>query len=591
MPAPGAYAQHHRGDLLPYLGLVLVVGTYVVLRAALVPWVHDEAASLYWYVDTGRFLPYHALWDANNHFLNSASGILSSRLFGLHLFGSRILSVLAFGLYAWGGWRITRAIQRPFIRWATAIALLTCPFLLDHFSLFRGYGAAMACWLLALDGLMRWWTSQRAIHLAQVLLALAVGYASVLTLLPASLPVLLLIGLRLAQRWHLGPQPHIRRQVLLFSLVSVPVGIATLLAWELRRRGLLYHGSTEGLLEVTILPLVELVFGSGWWIPVVTCLLIGSMLIHTVFRGRDHLAWLPAAVIAGDLLLRVLFAHLLKVNYPEDRTALHLVPLAILLIAFSAEHISIRWNRAYLLAVPLLALPLRTVFTANLDHTTLWPEQSVPHAWLRTIAEKQAARPERPLVVWVYHQLGLALPYAAREQGVEFPLPEAGQMPVGTHDLRIVDKRFLELASPGYRIIARGDDRLFLLEREPAPVLELTTSEALDLSTQERLKLLWSSDGTSAAEHFVRLRGAVHAPGPPGLLLVLLHEGDSITRYEHALPLRTLRPSWHGEEVDLLRRIDPALSRPRLMLWNPAGVPYTITGGGVDEYREMHPVR
>jgi hypothetical protein len=591
MPSPGTNATNHHGDLLAYLGLVLLVGTYVVLRAALVPWVHDEAASLYWYVDTGLFLPYHALWDANNHFLNSASGILSSRLFGLHLFGSRILSVLAYGLYAWATWRITRPIRHTAIRWTAALALLTCPFLLDHFSLFRGYGAAMACWLLALDGLMRWWTAQRTIHLLQVLLALAVGYAAVLTLLPASLPLLLLIGVRLAQHWRTGPQPHIRRQVLLFSLASVPVGIAMLLAWELRRRGLLYHGSTEGLLEVTLLPLADLVFGAGWWIRWVAGVLIGSILVHTLLRGNEQRAWLPAVVIAGDLLLRVLFAHLWKVNYPADRAALHLLPLVILLIAFAASDQLHRWNRAYLLALPLLALPIRSAYTANLGHTTLWPEQSVPHAWLRIIAEKQAAQPDRPLVLWVYHQLGLALPYAAREQGVEIPLPEAGRRPEGTHDLRIVDTRFLDAASPGYRIIARTDDRLFLLEREAAPVLDPTASEALDLATEERLQLLWSSDGTTADEHFVRLRGAVQAPGPPGLLLVLLHEGDSIPRYEHALPLRTLRPSWHGEEVDLLRRIDPALSRPRLMLWNPAGVPYTITGGGVDEYREMHPVR
>ena len=61
-------------ERLLFLSLAALAGLYVVLRAALVPWVHDECASLFWFVERGEFLPWKAHWDANNHVLSSAIG-------------------------------------------------------------------------------------------------------------------------------------------------------------------------------------------------------------------------------------------------------------------------------------------------------------------------------------------------------------------------------------------------------------------------------------------------------------------------------------------------------------------------------------
>ena len=148
------------------------------------PWVHDECASLFWYVERGEWLPGLAHWDANNHLLSTAIGLMSYKLVGLSLLGSRIGSVLAFGLYAWAAWRIGGRAERITVRWSLLFALLLCPFVLDFFSLFRGYGLQMAFWLVALDGALRYAENRGSRALAQALTGLLLANAAVLSLVP-----------------------------------------------------------------------------------------------------------------------------------------------------------------------------------------------------------------------------------------------------------------------------------------------------------------------------------------------------------------------------------------------------------------------
>ena len=131
-----------RGEPVAYGALVIVIAVYVLLRAAWVPLVHDECASVLWFLRPAQWLPGSAHWDANNHYLGSAIGIASVRIFGEAPWSIRMGSILSFALYAWSAWRIGHLVREPLIRWCTWTALLACPFVLDFFSLFRGARAA-----------------------------------------------------------------------------------------------------------------------------------------------------------------------------------------------------------------------------------------------------------------------------------------------------------------------------------------------------------------------------------------------------------------------------------------------------------------
>ncbi|HRH38861.1 MAG TPA: hypothetical protein PK760_10975, partial [Flavobacteriales bacterium] len=140
-----------KADRWPFAALSGTVFLYVLLRAALIPIVLDESTSFLMFVQDGAFLPFHSQWDANNHFLNSFCGWVGWSLGGLHLLSLRWASVLSFALFAFSAWRIGMFVQGRIVRWCLWLALLGCPFLLDFFSLFRGYGPAMAFLLLSLE--------------------------------------------------------------------------------------------------------------------------------------------------------------------------------------------------------------------------------------------------------------------------------------------------------------------------------------------------------------------------------------------------------------------------------------------------------
>ena len=55
---------------------------YIALRASLIPLIHDEAATFFYYIQTGVYLPPEAHLAANNHILNSALGSISFHIFG-----------------------------------------------------------------------------------------------------------------------------------------------------------------------------------------------------------------------------------------------------------------------------------------------------------------------------------------------------------------------------------------------------------------------------------------------------------------------------------------------------------------------------
>ena len=127
-----------------YLLLVLVIWLYLGVRCALVPVVHDEAATFLHYLQLDQYIPYFSLWDANNHILNSALAHLSINIFGNHFFWLRLPNLLSFGLFAYYLFRLAKNFEHRWSRWFTVLAMLTASFLIEFFGLARGYGMSMA---------------------------------------------------------------------------------------------------------------------------------------------------------------------------------------------------------------------------------------------------------------------------------------------------------------------------------------------------------------------------------------------------------------------------------------------------------------
>jgi hypothetical protein len=134
--------------------LALAAGVYLTARAFLVPLTYDEASSFYRYVDAD----FAALFDfatATNHFLNTVLTRLSVGILGVSPIALRLPNVLAGILYLGVAAALARRMRDSAIAFAAAVLLMTNPYVLDYFTVSRGYGLAVALLLAAIFMLLR----------------------------------------------------------------------------------------------------------------------------------------------------------------------------------------------------------------------------------------------------------------------------------------------------------------------------------------------------------------------------------------------------------------------------------------------------
>jgi hypothetical protein len=69
-------------DTSVFFLIAVAMAVYLVVRAILVPMAHDEIATFYYFVQSGKISPFLSNIDTNNHFLNSALTWVFYHLFG-----------------------------------------------------------------------------------------------------------------------------------------------------------------------------------------------------------------------------------------------------------------------------------------------------------------------------------------------------------------------------------------------------------------------------------------------------------------------------------------------------------------------------
>lgn len=128
---------------------------YVVARAIEVPFTYDESHSYLHYVGAPlrTIVFFHGDVDANNHTLNSLLMTLAARWAGRSELALRLPNVAAFAGYAAAALFLIRRLRHAGSRTLGAVLLLLNPFVLELFSLARGYGIALAFVLGSLTAL------------------------------------------------------------------------------------------------------------------------------------------------------------------------------------------------------------------------------------------------------------------------------------------------------------------------------------------------------------------------------------------------------------------------------------------------------
>jgi|GEM_PF-4413954 len=357
-----------------YIGLCLLLFFYFGYRAIEVPLVHDEASTYTFYIVPGEFMPGEAHWDANNHILNSALSALSYRLFG-----NSLLSILP--LLFWAVFALSRRFEYSYVRWGFILSILLGSYFMEFFALSRGYGMSMAALLAAFECLLRYRDSGRFNALLGMMVAMTLAILSNLTLIvPGAILFAYLLFFFFIRKD--------RRASLLVPVVYFLAlfGWAANLSLEFKARGLLYYGSEGNYMQTTLRSVFVNVFeptSIGHYIAVLVFLLTAVLICigewqreRSLFqRLSDHWAFVMVVILViGHLALH----GLLDVNYPEDRTAIYLVPLLFLALFFALDVVPNRTLSRSIAAAFILFFSLDFVLTANATHVHHWTIEHIP---------------------------------------------------------------------------------------------------------------------------------------------------------------------------------------------------------------------
>lgn len=94
-----------------YWMLSSIIFIIVSLRAFLLPFSHDEAATFFFYIQSDNYLPYSAHVYTNNHVLNSALANICFHIFGSHRFFLRLPNILSFIVMCYGIYKLFKYLK------------------------------------------------------------------------------------------------------------------------------------------------------------------------------------------------------------------------------------------------------------------------------------------------------------------------------------------------------------------------------------------------------------------------------------------------------------------------------------------------
>ena len=399
------------------------IGVYVVLRAWKLGFTHDESLS------------YGIVWgdsgfasSANNHWLNTWLMGVSGRVFGHSELALRLPNVAAYALYGVCCGLLLVELRHAGARLAGFTILFANPFLLEFFSLARGYGlslgftaAALAAFLVGRRRRPSPWEDVARLAVIAVAGGLA-AYANATALIL----VLALVGAQVSEMVVRAAARRPRRAgpVIAGAAVAMAAGVGLLpvvrRGFDLEKRGELYYGGQDGFVADTVGSLLTsaayrpLEAAPPWWLLGAKVAVIGVAVaagawatLRVLSRHDRHwgnlqrAALVLAAVVAAPLLQH----HWRGTLYPIERTALLYVVAFAVLVAFAIEELArVRPGLPVKvsLAVPTGAVSLLAILNlaanANLHQTLTWAYDASSHravAELVAIERRQGPPPQR----------------------------------------------------------------------------------------------------------------------------------------------------------------------------------------------------
>lgn len=329
-----------RDKLRKLVGVVLflLLFSYIIVRAYATSFTHDEALTFQLINGVDRIS-----LTANHHPLNTFLMRITNACFGSSELSLRLPNVLAFGLFFWSIYQLFfKLVKSNFILvfFGFSITVLN-PYVLDFFSLARGYGLGLGIAMCSLVYYLRGGKQTETDNEYLVRISTSVGLILLASFANYTYVnfAIVLVGyfcIESVRRWT-------SRKIEIGSLkyvVGLAIGCLTIFAilisrlFELKDAGELYFGGKNGFIQDTITVLIHrsiyfTYYGEAFWENLLVGIIAlgGVVLLYVFYENRNRfLLNLLFLVVALITISEVQF-YLFEANFPFQRTALVFIPL------------------------------------------------------------------------------------------------------------------------------------------------------------------------------------------------------------------------------------------------------------------------
>lgn len=405
------------------ISLLLLI--YSCCRAAILSFTIDESISYNLFVPL-KFMDIisYAIPSSNNHILNTLGMKYFSLLFGPGEFVLRVPSLLSHLAYLFFTYRILKSSAAPIIIIAGFLLLNLNPYLLDFFSLARGYAMAVTFVVVSIYYLLSYIENNKTITIIWSLIFAILAVLSNFSLLIYFVSFVVVINI-----YWIASQLQFNLNDLIRKNTPVIIGFLFLVAilFEPIRKLIdykeLYDGGLTGFWSDTVGSLINAsLYDKAYTSPASIILkyfiaiFTIIMVLTTIFKAYFLKTKIFTERFTIVLLLLILscfvsiFQHyLLKSNYLINRMALFFIPLFLLsVIFFISDNVkTIKWKIIFwpLIFIFAGAFSFHTISSINTSYALYWKFDSETERMLSDL-EKQVKQNNKTSVrigaLWLF---------------------------------------------------------------------------------------------------------------------------------------------------------------------------------------------
>jgi len=368
-----------RFDFISFIFFIFTFG-YIFIRAYITSFTHDESLSYTIIQGSPKWIA-----SANNHYLNTLLMKFFKNLFGISELSLRFPNVIIYVLYFLGTYLIIKKEKSTF-KYVGYILLIFNPFLIEFFSLARGYGLSYGFMIFSIYFMLK---KDKTIRLFFKNYLFALVFASLavlsnLVMINYLIAVILIFSARLLFL-ILNKETNAKSiyiYLLISSLTYFPLsfGINSLLV--LKKYHSLYFGaktiseSFSSIIKSSIyFDNLNVLLINFIKVTIIIIAIIGLYSLRKKSNYRFELSII--SFLLGILILGLFFEHyFFEAKYPIQRSALYFVPILGLFNYFLFLHLKEVLKEIHILniisAIITLAILINFINSINLSYTKTW---------------------------------------------------------------------------------------------------------------------------------------------------------------------------------------------------------------------------